>query len=243
VGWLRLGKSVESDRIIEAGTSGEILTVSINEKTLIPSGTEDSRSQDICLLINDMAVSGYTSGQFQAVAGQTPNRAFNLKAMPLLTEEVTTDKREPDQIIVTPVTRTGSSTSRQRLDAPETVPVREPVEQGGPGTTPEVKESLVIPAVPETGGKSDPDRLNFRVQILSSTKPHSRNQVTVDGKIYSTFEYFYKGAYRITVGEFPTVQEANAFRARCKSSGFTQSFVAAFRGEVRETDPSVFRQR
>jgi hypothetical protein len=88
----------------------------------------------------------------------------------------------------------------------------------------------------------DPDKLVFRVQIVSSEKANSTPSVLIDGTQHSTFEYYYKGAYRITVGEFETVQAANSFRLQCKNAGFNQAFVAAFRGVERETDPSVFKK-
>lgn len=87
----------------------------------------------------------------------------------------------------------------------------------------------------------DPQTLVFRVQILSKVEANSTPSVIIEGQTYSTFEYFYKGAYRITVGEFDTVQEANEFRISCRAAGFDQAFVAAFRGGKRETDPSVFK--
>jgi hypothetical protein len=87
----------------------------------------------------------------------------------------------------------------------------------------------------------DPLKLVFRVQIISSEEPGKTPSVVINGDRMSTFEYYYKGAYRITVGTFETVAEANAFRLKCRDSGFNQAFVAAFRGEKRETDPSVFK--
>ena len=95
---------------------------------------------------------------------------------------------------------------------------------------------------PEPTPEPDPDRVIFRVQILSNTKANSRSEVSIEGKLHSTFEYYYKGAYRITVGDYVDLAEANAFRTKCKNSGFTQAWVAAFRGNKRETDPSVFRK-
>ena len=90
--------------------------------------------------------------------------------------------------------------------------------------------------------KPDTNRVVFRVQIISSLYESSFPTVLIAGKSYSTFEYYYMGSYRITVGEFDTAQDANAFRLQCKGSGFTQAFVAAFRGNKRELDPSVFKQ-
>jgi len=81
----------------------------------------------------------------------------------------------------------------------------------------------------------------FRVQIISSLYENSFPTVFVDGKSYSTYEYFYLGSYRITVGKFDSLKDANAFRLRCLDSGFKQAFVAAFRGDKRETDPSIYK--
>ena len=81
----------------------------------------------------------------------------------------------------------------------------------------------------------------FRIQITSSSTPKSNYRVTIDGKSYPTFEYLYKGAYRYTVGNFRTVSEAKAFQTKCRNSGFSQAFVAAFINDVRETDPAVFK--
>ncbi len=103
---------------------------------------------------------------------------------------------------------------------------------------PEVQKSLE--PEPKIGSNQDP--VVFRVQIISSLYENSFPSVLIDGKSYSTFEYFYLGSYRITVGKFSSLKEANAFRVQCLNSGFKQAFVAAFRGDERETDPSVFKQ-
>jgi len=88
----------------------------------------------------------------------------------------------------------------------------------------------------------DSSKLIFRVQILSSVNANTTPSVVIEGNPYETYEYFYKGAYRITVGQFETLQDANNFRLQCRRAGFNQAFVAAFRGEKRETDPSVFKE-
>ena len=94
---------------------------------------------------------------------------------------------------------------------------------------------------PETTLAADQNPVVFRVQIISSLYENSFPSVLIDGKSYKTYEYFYLGSYRITVGRFGTLEEANAFRIQCLNSGFKQAFVAAFRGDERETDPSVFK--
>lgn len=123
--------------------------------------------------------------------------------------------------------------------------------QASPPTDPPLEvnpepEELIEPplTLPDerTDKVPDPTDLLFRVQILSSTQSGSTPNVVIEGKQYATFEYHYKGSYRITVGEFETVEEANKFRLQCKEAGFNQAFVAAFRGNKRETDPSVFKK-
>ena len=121
-------------------------------------------------------------------------------------------------------------------------PAAQPVSRIQP--EPEIKSEPADAMEKEPGPivKPDTNRVVFRVQIISSLYESSFPTVMIAGKSYSTYEYYYKGSYRITVGEFDSAADANAFRLYCKSSGFTQAFVAAFRGNKREMDPSVFKQ-
>ncbi len=95
---------------------------------------------------------------------------------------------------------------------------------------------------PESTIESNQEPVVFRVQIISSLYENSFPSVLINGKSYTTHEYFYLGSFRITVGKFDSLNEANAFRVQCLNSGFKQAFVAAFRGGQRETDASVFKQ-
>lgn len=116
---------------------------------------------------------------------------------------------------------------------PETETIAEPEPEAEQETVPEPEPEIV----------TDPSGpVVFRIQIISSLYENSFPTVLIDGKSYSTYEYFYLGSFRITVGKFDSLEEANAFRLRCLDSGFKQAFVAAFRGGERETDPSVFKQ-
>ena len=86
------------------------------------------------------------------------------------------------------------------------------------------------------------DSVVFRVQIISSLYENSFPTVIIEGQSYSTYQYFYMGSYRITVGKFNSLKEANEFKIKCLNSGFKQAFVAAFRGDTRVTDPAVYKQ-
>jgi hypothetical protein len=115
-------------------------------------------------------------------------------------------------------------------------PPADPASIAQPPSEPEPKAKLS-----DQEAVTNPQNLVFRVQILSSAKSNSTPSVLIEGSTHSTFEYFYKGAYRVCVGEFETVQAANDFRLQCRRAGYNQAFVAAFRGDKRETDPSVFK--
>lgn len=125
--------------------------------------------------------------------------------------------------------------------AAETVTAAEPVTAAETITEAKtVTEAVVEERTPPTGNNTDP--VVFRVQIISSLYENSFPTVLIDGISYPTFEYYYLGSYRITVGRFTSLEEANAFRTRCLDSGFKQAFVAAFREGERVTDPAVFKQ-
>ena len=85
------------------------------------------------------------------------------------------------------------------------------------------------------------DVITYRLQILASTVPRSKPQVTVNGKIYNTFEYFYSGGYRICIGLFSDLNSAKEFQFTLRKSGYPQAFVVAFKNNVRSTDPALFK--
>ena len=111
-----------------------------------------------------------------------------------------------------------------------------------PQSTPEPESKPEPEPAPERKVNQGTDEVIFRVQIISSLYENSFPTVLIEGSSYNTHEYFYMGSFRITVGKFTSLEEANAFRLKCLNSGFKQAFVAAFRGGKRETDPSVFKQ-
>ncbi len=110
--------------------------------------------------------------------------------------------------------------------------------------TPEAKKETEIRTEP-TPAKPTPDitknEVVYRVQILANTKPAGSQTITVAGKNYKSFEYFYKGGYRTTIGEFSTLTEAMKLQSVCRKSGYDQAFVVAFKNNVRSTDPELFK--
>jgi hypothetical protein len=82
--------------------------------------------------------------------------------------------------------------------------------------------------------------LIYRVQILSTSQSKSSYDVTVNNKIYKTFEYLYKGAYRITIGEFSNYSQALKLLNECHKA-YPNAFVVVFRNNERVNDPSLLK--
>ncbi len=85
------------------------------------------------------------------------------------------------------------------------------------------------------------DVIVYRVQFLSSTRQQNIPSLTVNGKQYNTYIYFYLKEYRYTVGEFTTLEPARELQFAMRKSGYPQAFVAAFRNNVRSLDITLFR--
>jgi len=81
----------------------------------------------------------------------------------------------------------------------------------------------------------------YRVQFYSSPRSRGTSDILLNGKIYKSFEYFYLGEYRSTIGEFSTLTEAKELQDLCRKSGYSQAFVAAFKNGARSVDPSLFK--
>lgn len=81
----------------------------------------------------------------------------------------------------------------------------------------------------------------YRVQFASNTTKKGSYEMAISGKNYPTWEYFYSGSYRSTVGDFKTFGEAAQFQKLVRQSGHPQAFVVAFKNNVRVTDPALFR--
>ncbi|MHC1733066.1 MAG: TolB family protein [Bacteroidales bacterium] len=106
------------------------------------------------------------------------------------------------------------------------------------------KESQVAQPKPEATKQAPvekKDAVIYRVQILANTRPVGSKDIPVAGTTYKSYEYLYKGGYRTTVGEFSTLSEALKLQTACRQNGYKEAFVVAFRNNVRDTDPALFK--
>jgi WD40-like Beta Propeller Repeat len=85
------------------------------------------------------------------------------------------------------------------------------------------------------------DKVIYRVQFLSSSKPRKEEQITMNGVTYATYEYFYLGAYRYSIGVFTNLAAAAELQNICRKSGYPQAFVAAFKNDTRSLDLKFFK--
>ena len=86
------------------------------------------------------------------------------------------------------------------------------------------------------------DVVTYRVQILSSMKSKGRYEISIGGRSYLTYEYFYKGEWRTTIGAFNNLEDAIQIQNKCRVSGYEQAFVAAFKNNERSLDISLFKR-
>jgi len=109
--------------------------------------------------------------------------------------------------------------------------------QGHPGwkkVIPPAGSSKVVKAPQKTTEvKTSKDDMKYRVQLFSSNIKQKEDQVTINGKIYKTYMYFFQGENRYTIGEFKSLSAAQEFQNDCRNSGYPQAFVAAFRNNER----------
>jgi len=110
--------------------------------------------------------------------------------------------------------------------------------------------TVIIPDEPfvETGNSAvvtktgdSKDEITFRVQIYSRNYLREDDQITINGKSYNMYVYSYLDAYRYTIGEFTSSSDAAELQNSCRESGYSQAFVAAFKNNIRSTDPNLFK--
>jgi hypothetical protein len=93
----------------------------------------------------------------------------------------------------------------------------------------------------EAYNKEKKDVIIYKVQFYSSPRSRGTSDILINGKTYKSFEYFYLGEYRSTIGEFSTLTEAKELQNSCRKSGYSQAFVVAFKNSIRTNDPNLFK--
>jgi hypothetical protein len=104
-----------------------------------------------------------------------------------------------------------------------------------------IKADSIAAARKEASIKVTKEVVVYRVQFVSNNSKKGSYNISIGGKNYTTWEYFYNGAYRSTVGEFKTIGAANALQKILRQSGYPQAFVVAFTNNVRTMDPALFK--
>ena len=99
-----------------------------------------------------------------------------------------------------------------------------------------IEEDKHIANVPGHTSENISNELIYRIQFSSSKQSSDVDNIKIDGKNFPTYEYYYKDAYRLTVGEFSTLDDAGEFQNLCRRNGYDQAFVAAFSGNKRISD-------
>jgi uncharacterized protein len=103
-----------------------------------------------------------------------------------------------------------------------------------------LEENTGAAAAQAPGATPAKETVTYRVQIYSR-KYKKDDLITLNGKSYQAFIYAYLGAYRYAVGEFPTMSAALELQKICRQSGYPEAFVAAFKNNIRSTDPALFK--
>jgi hypothetical protein len=83
--------------------------------------------------------------------------------------------------------------------------------------------------------------ITYKVQLLLTSNQKNSMEINIAGKSYPLFKYFYLGENRYAIGEFSTLKPAVELQRICRQSGYSQSFVIAFKNNVRSLDPKLFR--
>jgi len=168
------------------------------------------------------------TNQLMALAGATDpipaaSTSLAVQTSPTVTEQIITEAQpKPTESIV--AAKPTSSTASSAIKTDTEPQVIKPQSESIKPAPVEKKEAVV-----------------YRIQILANTRPVGSKNIPIAGTTYKSYEYLYKGGYRTTVGEFSTLAEAIKLQNVCRQNGYKEAFVVAFRNNVRDTDPALFK--
>jgi hypothetical protein len=81
----------------------------------------------------------------------------------------------------------------------------------------------------------------YRIQLIPDENQTKVMELIIDNKTYKLYKYVYKGATRYAIGEFSSLSDATRLQNKCRQSGYPQSFVIAFKNNIRSLDQSLFK--
>jgi WD40-like Beta Propeller Repeat. len=146
-------------------------------------------------------------------------------------DEVEPAKTKPETKAVKKEGVNVHATAAKVKKIPEKANLSKPAPGGKPADNKNVTIKSSIPTPDE-----QKDVVIYRIQFLASIKPKSEKEFILNGKSYKLYEYFYRGAYRYTIGEFKTLPAAVELQRICRQSGYPQAFIAAFKNNTRFLD-------
>jgi hypothetical protein len=103
----------------------------------------------------------------------------------------------------------------------------------------ESTEVRISPAKKTQDGQIDV--VVYKVQLLPNKSQINAKKMDIGETSYKIDEYLYLGAIRYTIGEFSSLGQATALQRICRQSGYAQSFVIAFKNNLRSLDRNLFK--
>ncbi len=227
----------------------------------------NSRFDDISFTINR---TDGKSGFFTRRSGNNEMQLFRVKVKPDISNLMVVLNGNPAPKTMTATISNEEKTKPGEVSLPETKPDKvEPIKKKAettpvkkpdnrpvsvnknPGNPPKAnsgketqapagaKSVIIKPSLPVPPNQKDV--VIYRVQILATIKPRVGKEISVNGKIYQLYEFYYLGAYRYSIGEFTTLQPAIQLQKTCRQIGYPEAFVAAFKNNTRSVDLKTFK--
>jgi hypothetical protein len=182
------------------------------------------------------------------------SQVFTRKSVNLALQPATSTAKEVQAIVTEPanIRNKANTVKKEEQKVTKTTTGQKPLpEKEKPGiseTSVSKPESKVIgtgnkPAISKTitSPVEQKDNVIYRVQLLPSASQKSSGEIVINGTSYKLYKYVYLGTTRYTIGEFTRVSLASALLKLCRQTGYPQSFIVAFRNNVRSLDPELFK--
>jgi hypothetical protein len=167
----------------------------------------------------------------------------NEKPKPAAEPVITIPEKQPEKTAEKPLGKPGAKIPEKKPEQkPATISNVTPNISAIPKPAAAKTDSAIVTIKlthPLTAGQVD--QIIYRVQIISADKPKKEKEVTLAGKKYSLYEYFYKGAYRYCIGESTTPQTAIELVKLARETSYSQAFLVVFRNNKRGLSKNSFR--